>query len=63
VGGFSCFVALVLSMGIFEWIEQIPTGNIWFWFYAVVSLVLSVALGVLIAWWAYRRLRKISGTK
>jgi hypothetical protein len=63
VGGFLCFVALVLSMGLFEWIEQMPTDNIWFWFYGVVSLVLSVSFGVLIAWLSYRGLRKIGGTK
>jgi hypothetical protein len=63
VGGFLCFVALVLSMGLFEWIEQMPTDNIWFWFYGVVSLVLSVGLGVLIAWLSYRGLRKIGETK
>jgi hypothetical protein len=63
VSGFLCFVALVLSMGIFEWIEQMPTDNIWFWFYGVVSFVLSVSLGVLIAWLSYRGLKKIGGTK
>jgi ABC-type antimicrobial peptide transport system permease subunit len=59
VSGFFCCAALVLSMGLFEWIEQMPTDNIWFWLYGVVSVVLSVSLGVLTAWLSYRGLRKI----
>ena len=63
VFGFLCFVALLLSMGIFEWVEQMPTRNVWFWIYGVVGLVLSVGSGALVAWLSYRGLSKIGGRK
>ena len=63
VGGVLCFVALALSMIIFEWIEDMPTHNVWFWFYGVAALVLSVSLGALIAWLSYRGLSKIGDRK
>lgn len=63
VVGFLCFVAHLLSMGIFEWVEQMPTRNVWFWLYGLVSVALSVSLGVLIARLAYRGLIKIGEKK
>jgi len=57
------FVALVCSMFIFEWGEQMPTGNVWFWFYGVVCVVFSVGLGVFISRLSYRRLSKIGAKR
>jgi hypothetical protein len=55
------FVALLLSIYIFEWLDQMPTNNAWFWLYGVVSVLLSVMLGVLTARLSYRGLTKIGG--
>ncbi len=63
VSAFLCFVALFLSVYIFEWLDQMPTHNVWFCCYGVVSLVFSVSLGVLIARLSYRGLTKIGETK
>jgi hypothetical protein len=57
------FVALLLSVYIFEWLDQMPTDNVWFWIYGVVSVALSASLGVLIARLSYLGLRKIGATK
>jgi hypothetical protein len=57
------FVAFVCSMFVFEWDEDMPTGNVWFWFYGVVCVVISIALGVFISRLSYRGLSKIGAKR
>ena len=63
VSGLIGFIAVVLSVYIFEWMDQMPTDNVWFWFYGVVSIALSVSWGILIARLSYRGLTKIGDRK
>src|ERR1043165_3404734 len=58
-----CFVGLICSVFIFEWMDQMPTGNAWFWFYGIVCVVLSITLGVFTTRMSYRGLTKIGAKR